>query len=109
MRAVAQIFLSFFFIPSLLLTNKKHSKIKRAFLYYYFNTETKLEKLVENGLYFMKQNGMDVVNCIKQYNNEQFINKLKFMEGSGGLNFYFLIGYVLLLYLLIWLLLWFNY
>ena len=82
-------FISFFFIPSKLLTNKKHSEIKRSYLYYYFNTETKLEKLVENGLYFMKQNGMDVVNCIKQYNNEQFIDKLKFMEGSGGLNFYF--------------------
>jgi glycylpeptide N-tetradecanoyltransferase len=82
-------FISFFFIPSKLLTNKKYSEITRGFLYYYFNTKTDLDKLVENGLYFMKENGIDVVNCVKQYNNEQFINKLKFMEGTGGLNFYF--------------------
>ena len=82
-------FISFFFIPSKLSTNPKYSEIKRAFLYYYFNTETDLEKLVENGLYFMKQNGTDVVNCVKQYNNQEFIDKLKFMEGTGGLNFYF--------------------
>ena len=30
----------------------------------------------------MKQNGMDVVNCIKQYNTKRFINKLKFMKVS---------------------------
>ena len=82
-------FISFFFIPSKLLSNQKYSEITRGYLYYYFNTKTDLDKLVENGLYFMKQNGIDVVNCVKQYNNEQFINKLKFMEGTGGLNFYF--------------------
>ena len=36
----------------------------------------------------MKQNGMDVVNCIDQGNNHMFLEKSQFLEGSGKLNFY---------------------
>ena len=31
---------------------------------------------------------MDIVNCMNQYNNMNFINKLNFIEGNGKLNFY---------------------
>jgi len=81
-------FVSFYYIPSKISNNEKHAEMKRAYVYYYFNTHTDLVKLIDNGLYFMKQNQVDIVNCIKQYNNDKFIDKLKFLEGNAGLNFY---------------------
>ena len=81
-------FISFFFIPSKIMNNRKYDEMKKAYVYYYFNTITPLEILMENGLYFMKKNNMDIVNCMNQYNNMNFINKLNFIEGNGKLNFY---------------------
>ena len=75
-------------IPSKIKDNIKYSHTYKAYVYYYFTTKTDLHVLMDNGLYFMKNNKIDVVNCIKQYNNHLFIDKLHFKEGSGGLNFY---------------------
>lgn len=80
-------FVSYFFIPSK-ITEGKHTEMKRAYIYYYFNTENELSKIIENTLLIMKEKQIDVVNCINQYNNNTFIDKLKFKEGTGGLNFY---------------------
>lgn len=79
--------ISFYFIPSK-ITNNKYTDLRKAYLYYYFNTETPLDILVNNGLHLMKLNKIDVVNCVKQYNNDIFIDKLKFREGTGALNYY---------------------
>jgi glycylpeptide N-tetradecanoyltransferase len=81
-------FISFVFIPSKLNNNTNHTNLSKAYVYYYFNTETDLCTLVDNGLYLMKTKNIDVVNAMKQYNNEEFLDKLKFKEGVGELNFY---------------------
>ena len=81
-------FISFFFIPSKLNNDTKHIYLSKAYVYYYFNTLTDLCTLVDNGLYLMKKKNIDVVNAMKQYNNEEFLDKLKFKEGVGELNFY---------------------
>lgn len=81
--------LSFYFIPSKLNNKYKYTDITKAYIYYYFYTETELVKLIENGIYLMKKKKMDMVNVMKQYDNDKFIDKLKFKEGNGELNFYF--------------------
>jgi glycylpeptide N-tetradecanoyltransferase len=81
--------LSFYFIPSKLNNKYKYTDITKAYIYYYFYTETDLVKLIENGIYLMKKKKMDMVNVMKQYDNDKFIDKLKFKEGNGELNFYF--------------------
>jgi glycylpeptide N-tetradecanoyltransferase len=80
-------FISFYSVP-LLIKNNKHKEIKKFNVYYYFHTETKLEILMENSLYLLKQKGADLVNCLEQYDNKEFIDKLKFKEGTLDLNFY---------------------
>jgi len=82
---------SFYFIPTKLNKNNtsKHTDIYNAYIYYYFNTITDLVTLIDNGIYFLKKNNIDMVNAMKQYDNNKFLEKLKFKEGSGELNFYF--------------------
>lgn len=81
--------LSYYFIPSKLSNETRHTELKKAYVYYYFNTVTDLERLMDNGLYLMKKKNIDMVNAMKQYNNYKFFDKLKFKEGTGELNFYF--------------------
>ena len=81
-------FISFYNLPIIVKNNEKYNDIKRYNVYYYFYFETKLDVLVENGLYLMKELGADIVNCLDQYDNKEFMDKLKFKEGTLDLNFY---------------------
>ena len=81
-------FISFYNLPIIVKNNQKYNDIKRYNIYYYFYFETKLDVLVENGLYLMKELGADIVNCLDQYDNKEFMDKLKFKEGTLDLNFY---------------------
>ena len=81
-------FISFYNLPIIVKNNPKYNDIKRYNVYYYFYFETKLDVLVENGLYLMKELGADIVNCLDQYDNKEFMDKLKFKEGTLDLNFY---------------------
>jgi hypothetical protein len=57
--------------------------------HYFYDTEENLIKMIEDVLYLMKNKNIDVVNCLNQMDNNIFINKLKFEEGSGNINSYF--------------------
>lgn len=81
--------LSFYFIPSKLNKKYKYTDVTKAYIYYYFYTQTDLVKLVENGIYLMKKKKIDMINLMKQYDNDKFIDTLKFNEGNIDLNFYF--------------------
>lgn len=80
-------FVSFYRLD-ILIKNNKYTNINKYNLYYYFYFETKLDILVNNALYLIKKEGGDVVNCLDQYDNKQFIDKLLFKEGTFNLNFY---------------------
>lgn len=81
-------FISVCYINSRVFNNSKYSDYSIAQIYNYFY-ENLLTDLVDDLLYFMKENNIDVVNCINQMDNQIFTDKLNFKEGTGELHFYF--------------------
>lgn len=81
-------FISFFYIPSLILDNPKIKEVDWAYLYYYFNESVSLKELVGAGLHFLKSKNIDVLTCLDQMNNLEFVEELKFRKGSNYLYFY---------------------
>ena len=39
-------------------------------------------------LWYAKENGFDVFNCLNVMNNHEFLQNLKFVRGSGHLHYY---------------------
>lgn len=82
-------FISFFHLPSQVRNNPKYNDIKVVFGYYYFNYKNSMETIISNCLTFFKEMGIDLVNVVDSYDNNSFIEKLKFKKGSADLNFFF--------------------
>jgi glycylpeptide N-tetradecanoyltransferase len=80
-------FISLYYLPSQIKNEIKYTDVKKAYLYYYFSND--LLNLVDNALYLMKNKDIDIVNCVDQYNNRSFVEKLKFIKGPVDLYFYF--------------------
>ena len=82
-------FISFFDIPSKVSNSTKYNEWRAAYCYYYFNTKTKLEELVQNCLVLLKRNNIDILNSTDLYDNNDFLDKLKFKKSSSELRFFF--------------------
>lgn len=79
-------FVSFYSIPSLSL--QTGVMIKTAYLFYYANTVTKLQDLIQQTLLLARAEGFDVFNCLNIMHNEKFLKELNFFEGDGTLYYY---------------------
>lgn len=78
-------FISYYILPCKCKDNKK---IIQGYLFYYFNNSFKLENLINECLIFCKNDGIDVLTVLSIMNNNEFIPKLKFVEGSSCSNYY---------------------
>lgn len=81
-------FISVCYLSSRVFNNEIYTDYTIAQIYNYFY-ESSLIDLVNDLLILMKNNNIDVVNCINQMDNHLFLDKLNFKEGSGELHFYF--------------------
>ena len=85
-----QAFISTFYTKSRIFNNKTYSEYNIAQIYHYFYYDDLIFiDMINDILLLMKQQNIDVVNCLEQMDNHLFINKLNFKQGSGKLNFYF--------------------
>jgi glycylpeptide N-tetradecanoyltransferase len=80
-------FISFYYLDVNVLNNDKVKVINKAYLYYYFYFDDNFEELVQNALLFLKNKGVDVVDCIDQMDNNTIFKNCKFNKGSAYLNF----------------------
>lgn len=79
-------FVSFYKLP---LKNKLTGAVLEACnLWYYACTTVSLERLIEVTLIVAKEMGYDVFNALDIFQNKSFISNLKFIQGSGTLNYY---------------------
>lgn len=78
-------YISYFFIN----TNLKYSnkKIKAAYLHSWSSKNIRL--LLNESFLLLKNESVDVVNCLGLGNNLTFVNDDDFLEGTGVLNYYF--------------------
>ncbi len=81
---------SFYHLPSTVIGHPKHKDLRAAYLFYYFTTPggPPLDALVEDALVAAREAGVDVVNCLDLAANGSFLEKLKFGEGDGHLQYY---------------------
>ena len=81
-------FVSFYSLPSTVINHPVHKTLYVAYLFYYFNTTTKLEDLIKDVLIIAKKNEFDVFNCLDLMDNKKFIEPLLFGQGDGTLRYY---------------------
>ena len=81
-------FISFYYLPSLILNNKKHKVLNKGYLYYYFNNDIKLVDLVIELIKIMKKKKIDVIDCINIMDYNTVINELNFIQGTGTMDYY---------------------
>ncbi|OKL61424.1 Glycylpeptide N-tetradecanoyltransferase [Talaromyces atroroseus] len=89
-------FFSFYSLESSVTSHSKHDKIRTAYLYYYASAfsstedglEARLEILINDALIVAKKADFDVFNALNLQDNALFLEKLRFMNGSGELNYY---------------------
>jgi len=79
---------SFYNLPSSILGNDKYKTLKAAYCYYNVATSIPLDKLMNDALILAKKEEYDVFNCLNIHDNASFIDKLKFKEGDGNLQYY---------------------
>jgi glycylpeptide N-tetradecanoyltransferase len=82
-------FVSFYSLPSTVVDNVTHSRIKVAYMFYYAaQTSAQLSRLVHAALVIARNMDFDVFNCVEIMDNGAFLKDLKFGEGDGCLNYY---------------------
>ena len=82
-------FISFYSLPSQVLKHPKHKTLKAAYSFYNVAGATPWEILMKDALILAKKAGFDVFNCLCIMDNECFLQPLKFVGGSGNLQYYF--------------------
>jgi glycylpeptide N-tetradecanoyltransferase len=80
--------ISFYIIDNIVENNSTYSGYKAGYLYYYFNSSLKLDQLINIGLNYAKETGVDVFNILKMFDLQSMITDCKFVEGNGFLNYY---------------------
>lgn len=75
---------SFFILETLNI--EKNAKIKGAYLGLVGGD--KINKMIEDLIFYSNKEKCDVFNCIDIGNNFEFIEKLNFLEGTGDLKYY---------------------
>lgn len=77
-------FISFYSLPSSVISHPVHTSIKAGYLFYYVpRSREHLTQLVRDGLTLAKRNGFDLFNCLDLMWNKEFLETLKF--GRGGM------------------------
>jgi len=79
---------SFYTLPSTIIGNATYKTLKAAYSYYNVAHTVPLVNLVKDALFFAKQEGFDVFNCLDIMENESFLKDLKFGKGDGNLHYY---------------------
>ncbi|OLL24559.1 ABC transporter G family member [Neolecta irregularis DAH-3] len=92
---------SFYSLPSAVISNSHHKEINAAYLFYYasesaFATnndqnktlQARLQHLMTDTLILAKELGFDVFNALTLLDNPLFLEELKFGMGDGLLNYY---------------------
>ena len=80
--------ISFYIIDNVIGNNSDYSGYKAGYLYYYFNSSLELSKLINIGLWYGKEAGVDVFNILKMFDLQSIIADCKFVQGTGTLNYY---------------------
>ena len=81
-------FISFFYLPSIILSNNKYDTLHVAYSFYNVSTKTPLDQLMNDALIIAKNLNFDVFNALDIMDNKLIFQKLKFNLGSGNLNYY---------------------
>eukprot|EP00897_Mesotaenium_endlicherianum_P009862 jgi/Mesen1/8904/ME000537S08297 len=79
---------SFYTLPSTIIGNETHSKLKAAYSFYNVATATPLLQLVSDALVLAKRKQFDVFNALDIMHNASFLKELKFGPGDGHLHYY---------------------
>jgi glycylpeptide N-tetradecanoyltransferase len=78
-------FCSFFNIPN---SDKDYNHIKAAYSFYNVATTCSLQQLMNDALHFAAKEDFDVFNALDIMQNKDFLNHLKFKEGTGRLHYH---------------------
>ncbi len=83
-------FVSYYLLPSRILNpDSTHKFINAGYLFYYTSHQTTSYNLIKNAIIFAANNGCDVFNAINTMENAKVLTELKFIVGTGQLNYYF--------------------
>ena len=80
--------ISFFSLPSTIISHPIHNKLKAAYSFYNVSTVTPWVDLIGDALVLLKNNHFDVFNALDSMDNAEFLEKLKFGAGDGKLQYY---------------------
>uniref|UniRef100_A0A8C9SC98 Glycylpeptide N-tetradecanoyltransferase n=1 Tax=Scleropages formosus TaxID=113540 RepID=A0A8C9SC98_SCLFO len=81
-------FLSFYTLPSTIMSHPVHRSLKAAYSFYNVHTATPLLDLMGDALILAKSKAFDVFNALDLMENKTFLEKLKFGIGDGNLQYY---------------------
>lgn len=81
-------FFSFYSLPSSVLKNPKHKKLRAAYAYYCVPNAHSLLDLFKDMLILAKSQGFDVFNALDIMDNMSVFKELKFGIGDGNLQYY---------------------
>ena len=81
-------FLSFYSLPSSVLKNPKHKKLRAAYAYYVVPNKHSLHDMFKDMLILAKSKGFDVFNALDIMDNMGVFKELKFGIGDGNLQYY---------------------
>merc|ERR1712071_384082 len=79
---------SFYFLPSSVMNNPKHSDMRAAYSFYNVATSVSLKDLMKDALILAKRENQDVFNALNLMQNDSFLEELKFGIGDGNLQYY---------------------
>ena len=82
-------FISFYLLPSTVLTHDKHKLLNAAYSFFNVATSMSLKELTKNALILAKNHNFDVYNALNVLDNESVFNDLLFGKGDGSLKYYF--------------------
>ena len=81
-------FFSFYSLPSSVLRNSKHNKLRAAYAYYVVPMAHSLMDIFKDMLILAKSHGFDVFNALDIMDNMAVFKELKFGIGDGNLQYY---------------------
>ena len=79
---------SFYTLPSTVISHPTHNNLKAAYSFYNVSTVTPWVDLIGDALVLARKSELDVFNALGLMNNKEFLEELKFSPGNGYLNYY---------------------
>ena len=81
-------FCSFYYLPSSVMNNPKHTIMRAAYGFYNVATTVDLKDLLKDALILAKSEQQDVFNALTLMQNANYLEELKFAPGDGNLKYY---------------------